>query len=175
MSTYKKYNLIFGWICFVIPAIVYLMTTEPTASLWDCSEFIATSYKLEVGHPPGAPLFMMISRFFTLFAPDTSHVAFMVNVMSCLASAFTILFLFWTITHLARKCFAKAEDELSRGQLWAVMGAGLIGSLAYMFTDTFWFSAVEGEVYALSSFFTAVVFWAMLRWENVADQPHANR
>ncbi len=175
MDTYKKYNLITGWLAFAIAAITYLMTIEPTASLWDCSEFIATSYKLEVGHPPGAPLFMMISRFFTLFAADTAHVAMMVNAMSALASAFTILFLCWTITHLARKCFKKSREELSQGQIIAIMGAGLVGALAYTFSDTFWFSAVEGEVYGLSSFFTAIVFWAMLQWENVADQPHANR
>ncbi|MDR2935835.1 MAG: DUF2723 domain-containing protein, partial [Rikenellaceae bacterium] len=175
MDTYKKYNLITGWLSFAIAATTYLMTMEPTASLWDCSEFIATSYKLEVGHPPGAPLFMMISRFFTMFAADTAHVAMMVNAMSALASAFTILFLCWTITHLARKCFRKSREELSQGQILAIMGAGLIGALAYTFSDTFWFSAAEGEVYALSSFFTAIVFWAMLQWENVADAPHANR
>lgn len=175
MNDFKKYNLIFGWFSFLFATIVYLMTAEPSASLWDCSEFIATSYKMEVGHPPGAPLFMMISRFFTMFAPDTTKVAFMVNAMSCLASAATIMFLFWTITHLARRAYGRKEDELSKGQTAAIMGAGLVGAIAYAFTDTFWFSAVEGEVYALSSMFTAVVFWAILKWENVADEPHANR
>ena len=175
MNYFKKYNLIIGWLAFAISAVVYGMTIEPTASLWDCSEFIATSYKLEVGHPPGAPLFMMISRFFSMFAPDVTKVAMMVNLMSAMASAFTILFLFWSITHLARRAYGKTEDELTRPQSWAVIGAGLIGALAYTFTDTFWFSAVEGEVYALSSLFTAIVFWAMLKWENVADEPHANR
>ncbi len=175
MNYFKKYNLIVGWLVFAISAVVYGMTIEPTASFWDCSEFIATSYKLEVGHPPGAPLFMMISRFFSMFAPDVTRVAMMVNLMSALASAFTILFLFWSITHLARRAYGKSETELSRPQSWVVIGAGLIGALAYTFTDTFWFSAVEGEVYALSSMFTALVFWAMLKWENVADEPHANR
>lgn len=172
---FKKWNLIAGWFAFAVAALVYLLTMEPTASLWDCSEFIATSYKLEVGHPPGAPLFMMIARFFTMFAPDTAHVAVMVNAMSALASAFTILFLFWTITHLGRRLYGKRPSELTTGQSWAVIGAGLIGALAYTFTDTFWFSAVEGEVYALSSLFTAVVLWAILKWEDVADEPHANR
>lgn len=175
MNNFKKYNVILGWFSFVFAAVVYLMTTEPTASLWDCAEFIATSYKMEVGHPPGAPLFMMLARFFTIFASDPTQAAFMVNVMSCLASAATIMFLFWTITHLARRAYGKAEGELSAAQTVAIMGAGLVGALAYTFTDTFWFSAVEGEVYALSSMFTAVVFWAILKWENVADEPHANR
>lgn len=175
MNNYKKYNLWLGWLSFAIASIVYLMTIEPTASLWDCSEFIATSYKLEVGHPPGAPLFMMISRFFTMFAPDVSHVAAMVNAMSALASGFTILFLFWTITMLGKKIYGKTEKELSNGQGWAILGAGLIGSLAYTFTDSFWFSAVEGEVYALSSLFTAMVFWAMLKWDEKADEPYSNR
>ncbi len=175
MNTFKKYNLIVGWFSFFFAATVYLMTIEPTASLWDCSEFIATSYKLEVGHPPGAPLFMMISRLFAIFAPNPQSVAIMINSMSALASAATILFLFWSITHLARRAFNKREEELTLSQTVAIMGAGLIGAIAYTFTDTFWFSAVEGEVYALSSMFTAVVFWAILKWENVADQPHANR
>lgn len=175
MNQFKKYNLIVGWATFIFAAIVYLMTIEPTASLWDCSEFIATSDKLEVMHPPGAPLFMMISRLFAIFSPDPAHVGMMINSMSALASAATILFLFWSITHLAVRSYRKNEDELSPAQIAAIMGAGLIGAIAYTFTDTFWFSAVEGEVYALSSMFTALVFWAILKWENVADQPHANR
>lgn len=175
MNKFKKYNLIAGWFSFAFAAVVYLMTIEPTASFWDCSEFIATSYKLEVGHPPGAPLFMMISRFFSIFAPSPQYVAMMVNSMSALASAATIMFLFWSITHLARKAYRKEETELTNAQITAIIGAGLIGAIAYTFTDTFWFSAVEGEVYALSSLFTAVVFWAILKWENVADEPHANR
>ena len=164
MNTFKKYNLIVGWFSFLFAATVYLLTIEPTASLWDCSEFIATSYKLEVGHPPGAPLFMMISRLFAIFAPNPQSVAMMINAMSALASAATILFLFWSITHLARRALGKREEELTTSQIVAIMGAGLIGATAYTFTDTFWFSAVEGEVYALSSMFTAVVFWAILKW-----------
>ena len=174
MHTFKKYNRIGGWLCFAIATLCYLLTMEPTTSLWDCAEFIATSYKLEVGHPPGAPLFMMIARFFTIFG-SAEQAGAMVNAMSSIASGFTILFLFWTITMLALKWFGKKAEALSTGEIWAVVGAGAIGSLAYAFTDTFWFSAVEGEVYALSSFFTAIVFWAMLRWEQVADQPHSTR
>lgn len=175
MTKYRKVNNITGWIVFAISAIVYLMTIEPTASFWDCGEFIATAFKLEVGHPPGAPLFLMIARFFSLFASDNAHVAMMINSMSALASAFTILFLFWTITHLARKLIIKDEKNPSLAQTVAVMASGAIGALAYTFSDTFWFSAVEGEVYALSSFFTAIVVWAILKWEDVADEPHANR
>ncbi|MFI3261578.1 MAG: DUF2723 domain-containing protein [Rikenellaceae bacterium] len=175
MNYFKKSTLIFGWVAFAVSLLVYLLTLEPTASLWDCSEFIATSYKMEVGHPPGAPLFMMINRIFTIFAPSTASVALMVNVASAVASAFTIAFLFWTIAHLGRRILAKTEDELSTGEVWAIVGAGLVGSLAYAFTDTFWFSAVEGEVYAQSSLFTAIVFWAILKWENVATEPGANR
>ena len=171
---FKKINLIGGWFCFVFASVVYLLTMEPSASFWDCSEFIATSYKLEIGHPPGAPLFMMISRFFTIFA-GPEHAAAMANAMSAIASGATIMFLFWSITHLARRALGRTEDQLTKAQAIAVIGAGLIGGLAYTFTDTFWFSAVEAEVYALSSFFTAIVFWAILKWENVADEPHANR
>lgn len=172
---FKKCNILTGWMAFLVAAVVYLLTIEPTASLWDCAEFIATSYKLEVGHPPGAPLFMMIARFFTMFAPSTEYVGMAVNVMSALCSAFTILFLFWTITHMGRRIYARGGRELTAPQTWAVMGAGLIGSLAYTFTDTFWFSAVEGEVYAMSSLFTAIVVWMMLRWEESVDEPRANR
>ena len=175
MNYFKKSNLILGWAVFAVSALVYLLSMEPTASLWDCSEFIATSYKMEVGHPPGAPLFMMLNRFFSMFAPDTSYVAAMVNAASAIASALTIMFLFWTISHLGRRLLNRSEEELTRGETWAVLGAALVGSLAYAFTDTFWFSAVEGEVYAQSSLFTALVFWAILKWENIADQPHANR
>ncbi len=175
MPYFKKLNLIVGWAVFAVAAVVYGMTIEPTASLWDCSEFIATSYKLEVGHPPGAPLFMMISRLFMMVAPSPGSAAAMANMMSAMASAFTILFLFWSITHLARKIYAPQGGTMSRAHTWSVLGAGIIGALAYTFTDTFWFSAVEGEVYALSSMFTALVFWAILKWENVADQPGSNR
>lgn len=176
MTFFKRWNNIVGWTVFAIAAIVYLMTMEPVSSLWDCSEFIATSYKLEVGHPPGAPLFMMLARLATLFAfgnPDYVGVA--VNAMNSLASAFCILFLFWTITHLARRLVTREGRELTRANVWAVLGAGAVGALAYTFTDTFWFSAIEGEVYALSSMFTALVVWLMLKWEEQADEPHASR
>ncbi|MBN1413640.1 MAG: DUF2723 domain-containing protein [Bacteroidales bacterium] len=164
-----------GWVVFIIAAIVYLITMEPTASFWDCGEFISSAYKLEVGHPPGAPFFMIMARFFTLFAGNNlEKVAVMVNAMSALASAATILFLFWTITHLARKMVIR-NNEYPVASIIAIMGAGAAGSLAYTFSDTFWFSAVEGEVYATSSLFTALVFWAILKWENVADQPYSNR
>ena len=176
MTFFKRWNNITGWVVFAIAAMVYLMTMEPVSSLWDCSEFIATSYKLEVGHPPGAPLFMMLARLATLFAfgnPD--YVGIAVNAMNSLASAFCILFLFWTITHLARRLVTRNGAELTRANTWAILGAGAVGALAYTFTDTFWFSAIEGEVYALSSMFTALVVWLMLKWEEQADQPHASR
>ena len=176
MHFYKRWNNITGWAVFAVAAMVYLMTMEPVSSLWDCSEFIATSYKLEVGHPPGAPLFMMLARLATLFAfgnPD--YVGIAVNAMNSLASAFCILFLFWTITHLARRLVTRGGGELTQANTLAVLGAGIVGALAYTFTDTFWFSAYEGEVYALSSMFTALVVWLMLKWEDQADEPHATR
>ncbi|MDE5418503.1 DUF2723 domain-containing protein [Labilibaculum sp. DW002] len=173
-SNYKLVNNVLGWLAFAVAAITYALTMEPSASLWDCGEFITSANGLQVGHPPGAPLFMIIARFFALFAPDPSYAALMVNLMSALASAFTIMFLFWTITHLAKKLFVK-DGEISLANGVAVLGAGMVGALAYTFSDTFWFSAVEGEVYALSSLFTAVVFWAILKWENVADEKYANR
>ena len=176
MTFFKRWNNIVGWAVFAIAAFVYLKTMEPVSSLWDCSEFIATSYKLEVGHPPGAPLFMMLARLATLFAlgnPD--YVGIAVNAMNSLASAFCILFLFWTITHLARRLVTRDGRELTVASTWAVLGAGIVGALAYTFTDTFWFSAIEGEVYALSSMFTALVIWLMLKWEDEADQPHSLR
>lgn len=173
MKKYQLYNNVTGWVAFLISAVVYLLTIEPTASFWDCGEFITTSYKFEVGHPPGAPLFMIVGRIFTLFS-GPSGAALMVNIMSALASAFTILFLFWTITHLARKLVTDSSN-FSTGQIIAIIASGFVGALAYTFSDTFWFSAVEGEVYASSSLMTAVVFWAILKWENVADEPHANR
>ncbi len=174
MKNFKIANRITGWIVFLIAATVYLLTIEPTTSFWDCGEFIATAFKLEVGHPPGAPLFMIIARVFSIFAGDVSNVAKMVNAMSGLASAFTILFLFWTITHLTKKMFP-ADKELTTGQLIVVIGSGIVGALTYAFSDTFWFSAVEGEVYGLSSLFTAVVFWAILKWENIANEKYSNR
>ena len=174
MKNFKQLNNIVGWITFLVAAVTYLLTIEPTASFWDCGEFITTSFKLEVGHPPGAPFFMIVARFFNLFASSPSHVAIMVNSMSALASAFTILFLFWTITHLSKKLI-KANGEYTTGQIIAILGSGVVGALAYTFSDTFWFSAVEGEVYASSSLFTALVFWAILKWEDEADEPRANR
>ncbi len=176
MNLFKRWNNIVGWAVFAAAAVVYLLTIEPVSSLWDCSEFIATSYKLEVGHPPGAPLFMMLARLATLFAfgnPD--YVGMAVNAMNAIVSAFCILFLFWTITHLARRLVTRDGRELTVPATWAVLGAGAVGALAYTFTDTFWFSAIEGEVYALSSMFTALVVWLMLKWEEEADQPHASR
>ncbi len=173
MKKYTLFNNVIGWVTFIISAIVYLITIEPTVSFWDCGEFITTSYKFEVGHPPGAPLFMIIGRFFTLFG-GPGDAAKLVNSMSALASAFTIMFLFWTITHLARKLVSNGEN-LSTGQTIAILASGFVGAMAYTFSDTFWFSAVEGEVYATSSLMTAVVFWAILKWENVANEPYANR
>jgi hypothetical protein len=173
---FKKLNNLAGWVVFLIATTVYFLTLEPTASWWDCGEYISTAYKLQVGHPPGAPLFQMIGRFFSLFAfGDLSNVALMMNVMSALSSSFTILFLFWSITLLARKIVTIDTAETFSGNNLAVIGAGAVGALAYTFSDSFWFSAVEGEVYAMSSFFTAVVFWAILKWETVADEPHNYR
>jgi len=182
---YKKLNNYIGWAVFLIATYTYVATLEPTTSLWDCGEYITTAYKLEVGHPPGAPLFMMLGRLFTVFAGPESA-AYMVNLMSGLSSSFTILFLFWSITMIAKKIMLgyddgiffntksdvvtkgeekKTKKTLTDGQKWAVLGSGIIGALAYTFTDSFWFSAVEGEVYAMSSFFTALVVWAILKWE----------
>jgi MFS family permease len=176
MRKYRLINNITGWVIFAVAAFTYLMTIEPTASLWDCGEYIASSFKLEVGHPPGNPVFMVLARFFTLFAGgNTSHVAAMVNSMSAFASAFTILFLFWTITHLARKIMIRNENDFSVSRITAIMAAGAVGALAFAFSDSFWFSAVEGEVYASSSLFTAMVFWAILMWEDVADEKYADR
>jgi len=172
---YRLLNNIGGWVVFSIVLVVYTLTVEPTASFWDCGEFISSSFKLEVGHPPGAPLFMIIARFFSLFAGDNvSNVAKMINMVSVIASAFTILFLFWTISHIVRKIMG-TEVDLSSAQTVTILGSALVGSLAYTFSDTFWFSAVEGEVYATSSLFTAVVFWAILKWENSSEQKYANR
>ena len=176
----KKYNLInntLGWLCFLIAAVTYLMTVEPTASFWDCPEFIAQGSKLEVGHPPGNPVFMLAARFFVNFVGgDQTKVALAVNCMSALLSAGTILLLFWTITHLTRRLLVKdGEEHISLPKMIAIMGSGLCGALCYTWSDTFWFSAVEGEVYAFSSFCTALVFWLILKWENRADQPHSDR
>lgn len=172
---FNKLNIITGWIVFAIASVVYLLTIEPTASFWDCGEFIATAKNMEIGHPPGASFWMLISKFFSLFAGgNVMHIAKSINVMSALASGFTILFLFWSITHLARKIVGK-DKEPGTGELFAIMGAGIVGALAYAFSDSFWFSAVEAEVYAMSSLFTAAVFWAILKWESVADEPRSDR
>ncbi len=173
---YKKWNNLLGWLVFAIAAFTYISTVEPTASFWDCGEYIATSYRLEVGHPPGAPTFLLVGRLFSMFAAP-ENVAYMVNLISALSSAFTILFLFWTITALAKKLFTlkTGEDELSKGDMVGTLGAAIIGSLAYTWSDTFWFSATEGEVYALSSLMTAISFWAILKWESKAHEPKADR
>ena len=175
MRDYKFWNNILGWVVFAIATISYLLTMEPTTSLWDCSEFIATSYKLEVGHPPGAPLFMLLARLASLLAPSPQAVPVMINAMNCVAAGFTILFLFWTITHLARRILSRGDEELSLDRQIVVLGAGFVGALAYAYTDTFWFSAVEAEVYSLSSMFTALVVWLMLKWEEEADQKESMR
>ena len=175
MGNYKLINNALGWIVFAIASCVYLMTIEPSGSFWDCGEFVSSAYKLEVGHPPGAPFFMLTANLFTQLASDPGAVAKMVNTMSALFSGLTILFLFWSITHLARKIVVNDGQEMTLPQLVTIMGSGVVGALAYTFSDTFWFSAVEGEVYAYSSLFTAVVFWLILKWEEVADKPHADR
>lgn len=176
----KKYNIInnsLGWLCFVISAITYLLTVEPTASFWDCPEFISQGFKLEVGHPPGNPIFMLAARFFiTIFGGDGATAALAVNSMSALLSAGTILLLFWTITHLTRRLIVSDDaDSVSIPKMIVIFGSGICGALAYTWSDTFWFSAVEGEVYAFSSFCTALVFWLILKWENRADTPHSDR
>ena len=176
MNLFKKLNNYIGWIVFLIASFVFLSTIEQTVSFWDCGEYIATAYKLEVGHPPGAPFFQLFGRIFSLFAAQgTSEVAVAVNIMSALCSSFTILFLFWTITAFGRKMFFKINDKIELGQIIAVLGSGIVGALAYTFSDSFWFSAVEGEVYAMSSLFTAVTFWCIMKWEEEADKPQASR
>lgn len=175
MKQYKLVDNIFGWVAFMIAAFVYCSTIEPTASFWDCPEFITTAYKQEIGHPPGAPFFMLLGNFFTHFASDTTQVAKMVNTMSALLSAVCIMFLFWTITHLARKLIIGDWKEMTTAKMVGIEASGMVGALIYTFSDTFWFSAVEGEVYAFSSAFTAVVFWLILKWEDHADEPHSDR
>ena len=175
MKNYDKINNLFGWLAFAIAAYTYCSTVEPTASFWDCPEFITTGYKLEVGHPPGAPFFMLTANLFGQFASDPTQVARMVNIMSALMSAACILFLFWTITCLTKKLICPDDKNLTTAKLIAIMGSGLVGALAYTWSDTFWFSAVEGEVYAYSSLFTALVFWLILKWEKRANDPHSDR
>lgn len=175
MKHYDKVNNLIGWLVFAIAAFTYCSTVEPTASFWDCPEFITTGYKLEVGHPPGAPFFMLTANLFTQFTDDVTKVAYMVNIMSALLSATCILFLFWSITALVRKLVAPHDDKMTRGQLITIMGSAVVGALVYTWSDTFWYSAVEGEVYAYSSLFTAVVFWLILKWERRADRPHSDK
>ena len=175
MKKYTIINNVVGWVVFAIAAFTYCSTIEPTASFWDCPEFITTAFKLEVGHPPGAPFFMLFGNFFSLFASDTTQIAKMINTMNALLSAGCILFLFWSITHLAKKLLVKDNETPSVAEILAVMGSGVAGALIYTWSDTFWFSAVEGEVYAFSSFFTALVFWLILKWEDNADSPHSDR
>ena len=175
MKQYKTINNLTGWLVILIASTVYCLTVEPTASFWDCPEFITSGYKLEIGHPPGAPFFMLTANLFSQFTSDPTQVAIMVNYMSALLSGACILFLFWTITHLVRRLIVQDENNITPAQIITIMGSGAVGALAYTFSDTFWFSAVEGEVYAYSSMFTAVVFWLILKWEDVADQPHSDR
>ncbi|NEU10079.1 DUF2723 domain-containing protein [Flavihumibacter sp. R14] len=172
MEKYNRINILFGWLSFALAFTVYMLTLQPSGSFWDCGEFIATAYGIQVGHQPGAPLFMMLGRLFSFLAGDSGEVAFWVNSLSALASALTVMFLFWTITALGRKLVAAEKD--STRKLVTVMGAGLTGALAYAFTDSFWFSAVEAEVYSFSSLCTAIVFWGALKWE-ASSGPAANR
>ena len=175
MKQYRIVDNTLGWLTFLVAAFVYCSTIEPTASFWDCPEFITTGYLLEVGHPPGAPFFMLTANLFSHFASDATEVAKWVNMLSALLSAGCILFLFWSITHLVRRLLINDWSELTTGKMIAIEASGLVGALIYTFSDTFWFSAVEGEVYAYSSFFTAVVFWLILKWEDHADEPNADR
>jgi len=170
---YKKINNLTGWVVWLIATLVYIATIEPTASFWDCGEFIAAAFKLQVGHPPGAPLWLIIGRVFGLFAADVEGVAAMINVFSAMCSSFSILFLFWSITAIAKKMVG--SDKLNSSNLIAIMTSGAVGALVYTFSDSFWFSAVEAEVYAASSLFTAAVFWLILKWEANADEPYADR
>ena len=182
---FRFLNNVVGWGVFAVAAIVYLMTIEPTASLWDCAEFIVCVNKLEIGHPPGAPFFMLVYNIISHFTSDPSQVAWLANATSALASAFTILFLFWTITHLVRRVLVptvrnvsgleEPSRKISAPRVITILGSGVVGALVYTFSDTFWFSAVEAEVYALSSFFTAAVFWLMLKWEERADNVRSDR
>jgi hypothetical protein len=165
---YKKLNTYTGWFVFLIATTAYFITIEDTVSLWDCGEYITAAYKLEVGHPPGAPLFMVLGRIFSFFAAP-ENVAVWINRMSGLSSSFSILFMFWSITMLAKKMAFNNKRTLSKGETIAILGSGVVGSLAYTFTDSFWFSAVEGEVYAMSSLFTAIIFWAILKWDEETE------
>ena len=176
MNRFNRYNNLTGWIIFGIALITYLFTVERTASFWDCGEFIACAFKLQVPHPPGAPFFLLLGRLFSMFSfGDVEKAAYWVNILSVTSSAFTILFLFWTITMLARKIIGKADEALSTAETYLILGAGAVGALSYTWSDSFWFSAVEAEVYGLSSFFTAIVIWAAFKWERIDDRAAANR
>ena len=175
MKQFKLFDRILGGLVFIIAMVTYGLTIEPTASFWDCPEFISTATKLEVGHPPGAPFFMLTGKFVSLFASDPTQIAYCINMLSAFFSALTILFLYWTITHLARRILVQKDQEIRAWQLITCLGSGLVGALAYTFSDTFWFSAVEAEVYAYSSFLTAIVFWLILKWEEHADEPRSDR
>ena len=175
MKKFRLVDNVLGWVAFLIAAFTYVSTIEPSASFWDCPEFITTGFKLEIGHPPGAPFFALTANIFSHFASDATQVAKMVNTMSALLSAACIMFLFWTITHLTRRLIVRDGEEISLAKLIAIEGSGLVGALIYTWSDTFWFSAVEGEVYAYSSAFTAVVFWLILKWEDNADKPHSDK
>src|SRR4051812_33840142 len=173
---FNKWNTITGWFVFTIALITYTLTVEPTMSFWDCGEYIATSAKLEVGHPPGAPLFQMIGAFFAMFAFDDQHIAVMVNMMSVFSSAFTVLFLFWSSSMILKKIISQfSESELNKSNYIVILGSSFVGSLAYTFSDSFWASAVEAEVYAMASLFIALLFWLGLRWEQDMDSPRGNR
>ena len=174
MTNYKKINTVLGWIVFLIATSVYFITLEDTVSLWDCGEYITAAYKLEVGHPPGAPLFMVIGRLFSFFA-DPTDVAVWINRLSALSSSFTILFMFWSLTILIKKMVLKNKDEISMADQIAIFGSATVGSLAYTFSESFWFSAVEGEVYAMASLFTAIIFWAALKWDEEMSLIKDNR
>ncbi len=176
MQNFQRNNNLVGWLVFLISLVTYTLTVEPTASFWDCGEFIACAYKLQVPHPPGAPLFLLIGRMFSFLAlGDVTRVAFWINMMSVVSSAFTILFMHWTIVMIGRKVLRKPFTELSQSEGAILLLSGAVGSLIYAFSDTFWFSAVEAEVYAMSSFFTAIVVWAAFKWELVEDEAKANR
>ncbi len=176
MQSFKRLNNLTGWLVFLISLITYTLTVEPTASFWDCGEFIACAYKLQVPHPPGAPLFLLLGRMFSLLAlGNVEKVAFWVNMLSVVTSALTILFLHWTIVMIGRKVMNKKFEDISSNEGYLLLFAGFIGSLVYTFSDTFWFSAVEAEVYAMSSFFTAIVVWAAFKWELQEDEATANR
>src|SRR5690349_5261441 len=174
---FQKSNNIAGWVVFTIALVTYWLTMEETASYWDCGEFIAVSYKLEVPHPPGAPFFLLIGRLFSFLAfGDVTKVAYWINFSSVLASAFCVLFLFWSIVLFGRKLLkAEKEEDLTPEKMWVLVGAGIVGSLCYTFSESAWFSAVEAEVYAMSSFFTAFVVWGILKWEVIEDESKANR